>query len=608
MPGGVAPRAVPSGPHDEAARLLAEDFAWLESHALSQVEKGPEASRLHLAAALVSNCIHPFLKRGFTLPLHIAVVGGAGTGKSTVTNFLIGTAVAETNPQAGYTRHPIAYVRPDSPIAQPSADELLSRMERLNEPRPGNFDADVYQVRPVTTPEESQGVLRLAAVWDCPDMTTWHALTYVTRLIDVIGLADVVVYVASDERYNDSIPTQFLQLILQAGKPVVTVLTKMSERQAPALVDHFCKEVVARMPECTRVSANIALPQMTDQETADPLGKGARHRLPLVDRVRWWLGRQERTRKDVVRGALEYLERQQDGFLGVAKRDLEALQEWNHLVAKGRTEFENRYTREYLSGEQFPRFSAALVRLLELLELPGVGQYLSKTLWVVRTPFRLVKGLINRVSGGVPTATLPEEPVLNTAFGGWLDLLRKEAAKRDEQHPIWHHIKDAFPKALVEQAKIEMQRCLRDFQVGQVHEVDATARAIYEDLEKKPVALNTLRGMKFSLDLASIGGTVAMGGINAWDLILVPLAAALSQEIVEAMGKTYVDKQRERARERQQELFQRTVAAPLAAWLAQWPATGGTTLERLQLALKRIPDNVAALGKAVRQRLESQEQ
>ena len=37
------------------------------------------------------------------------------------------------------------------------------------------------------------------------------------------------------------------------------------------------------------------------------------------------------------------------------------------------------------------------LRLLELLEVPGVGQYITKTLYVVRTPYRLVKGFINSV-------------------------------------------------------------------------------------------------------------------------------------------------------------------------------------------------------------------
>ena len=39
--------------------------------------------------------------------------------------------------------------------------------------------------------------------------------------------------------------------------------------------------------------------------------------------------------------------------------------------------------------------------------------------------------------------------------------------------------------------------------------------------------------------------------------------------------------------------------APLAEWLARWPETGGSVFERLQLALRRIPEAVRQLQKAL---------
>jgi hypothetical protein len=41
------------------------------------------------------------------------------------------------------------------------------------------------------------------------------------------------------------------------------------------------------------------------------------------------------------------------------------------------------------------------------------------------------------------------------------------------------------------------------------------------------------------------------------------------------------------------------LSAPLAEWLVQWPATGGSDFERLQLALRRIPDAIALLDARV---------
>src|SRR5919109_1168083 len=88
---------------------LAEDLGWLEAHCRQQPGQEALGAQLRLAAALVRNCIGPYLDEQPATPLHAVVVGGAGAGKSTVVNLLHGAVVAETNPQAGFTRHPIAY-------------------------------------------------------------------------------------------------------------------------------------------------------------------------------------------------------------------------------------------------------------------------------------------------------------------------------------------------------------------------------------------------------------------------------------------------------------------------------------------------------------------
>ena len=95
---------------------LAEDLAWLEDHARKLPEQAAKAGSLRLAAALVRNVINPFLERQPPAPLHVDVVGGAGAGKSTVANMLCGTVLAESNPQAGFTRHPIAYTSANGQI------------------------------------------------------------------------------------------------------------------------------------------------------------------------------------------------------------------------------------------------------------------------------------------------------------------------------------------------------------------------------------------------------------------------------------------------------------------------------------------------------------
>jgi hypothetical protein len=576
---------------------LAEDLGWLEEHCRQRTDHGPQAGQLRLAAAVVRNCLGPYLDDQPAAPLHIAVVGGAGAGKSTVANFLTGSTAAEANPQAGFTRHPIVYTSANGVASWPAHLGFLGPLRRLPQPAPANLDSDVYQVRRVNTEAGVYSLLQNFVVWDCPDMTTWAASGYVPRLMEIAGLADVVVYVASDERYNDEVPTQFLQLLLQAGKPVVAVIVKMREADAPALLSHFQREVLGRVQG--KVISCLAIPHLTAAQLADPVQQAGKYRIPLLNQVAVLGEPVQAARRRTVAWAVHYLTAYQNQLLSIARQDVAALQGWRTLVQEGQIEFDHRYQLEFLTGEKFRRFDEALVRLLELLELPGVGRVLSGALWVVRTPYRLIKYLFSKAVRRPDAPSMPEMPVLEDSLAGWLDFLRKETARRVDSHPLWAHIDKGFAGGLADSARERFQAGFRQFQIGLVNEVDQTAREIYEELEKNPVALNTLRGTKFALEVAAISGTVVMGGLNVWDIVLIPLAASVTHILVEQLGKSYVENKRERARARQQALVTHYISGPLAEWLAQWPATGGSTFERVQLALRRVPSAIQQVSAAV---------
>jgi hypothetical protein len=536
------------------------------------------------------------------VPLHVVVVGGAGAGKSTVANLLSGATAAEANPQAGFTRHPIAYTSANGPLNWAGHLGFLGPLQPLTQPSPSSLDEDVYQVRRVPADPTAFDLLKDFIVWDCPDMTTWAAGGYIPRLIEAAALADILVYVASDERYNDEIPTQFLHMLVQTGKPVVVCLMKMREADASAFVAHFHKEVVAHLPHPPGggVVGTLAIPHLSLAQLADPARQAARYRIPLLNQVAVLGSPPAASRRRTVQGATHYLVRHREELLAGAEQDLHAMQRWQSVVVAGQAEFEQRYLREYLTSEKFRGFDEALVRLMELLELPGVGRVLSGALYVLRTPYRLVKGLVVKAISRPEAPSRPELPILEDALNGWIDLLRKEAARHDDNHALWAHVAEGFHGGgLAERIRERFQQNYRNFQTGLTTEVDRTARAIYEQLEKTPAVLNTLRGSKFALDLAAIGGTLAAGGITWHDFILVPLVASLTHQLVELLGKQVVDTQREQTRERQQALMKQYLSAPLAEWLVQWPATGGSEFERLQLALRRIPAAIAQLDARV---------
>lgn len=579
-----------------------QDLSWLEDYARKNDGDGHNANLLRFAGALVRNQLGPFLDQQPAMPLHVAVVGGAGTGKSTVANLLAGALLAESNPQAGFTRHPIAYVAANSVISWPAHLHFLGPLKKLMEPSPANLDEDVFQIRKVMVNDETPTALGNFVIWDCPDMTTWVASGYIPRLIEIAGLADILVYVASDERYNDEVPTQFLRLMIQARKSVVVCLTKMREADAPAFVDHFRQDVLGKMNAAN--TPCITIPHLSREALADPIKHARNYQIPLINQIKVMGEPVGKARQRSIKSSMRYLVSEQDSYLQSPKQDLQMIQGWQEKVEQGQKDFEERYLKEYLQTERFHRFDHALVRLLELLELPGVGKILSSALYVVRTPYRLLKNLFSKALQRPPAPAVPERPVLERGMQSWLDGLKKEAARHRKSHALWRHIDDGFDNDLEKSAKRFFDEKLATFQQKQLEEVDRIARAIYEDLEKNPVALNTLRGSKFALEVSAITLTVAAGGLNWFDLVLGPLAASVTHQLVELLGKQYVDHRREQARHQQQDMVHRYIADPMAAWLISWPATGGSQYEKLKASLSRIPQTLSQLEAAVQSELQ----
>jgi len=580
---------------------LADDLGYLEQHA-QQKGDVPAAAQIRLAAALARNAIGPTLEGQEATPLHVVVVGGAGAGKSTVANLLAGSVASEANPQAGFTRHPLAFTAIPGPLVWANHLGFLGPLVRLPQPAPSSLDQDVYQVRRVSIEPDTFSLLNDWIIWDCPDMTTWAAQAYTSRLIEAAGLADVIVYVASDERYNDEIPTQFLTMLLQTAKPVICVLVKMREEIAEQLVAHFRTAVLEKLPNGLGrgVVSVLPLPYLTPEQRADPLRGAAKYRIPLLNQVAVLGHPPQIARRRTVLGAAEYLKRNATALLDVARAEVLALEAWQHLVRQGQEEFDARYSREYLSSEKYRGFDEALVRLMQLLELPGLGQLISGTLYVVRTPFRLLGNWLGQALRRAEPPSRPEEAILREALAAWAADLRKEVLRRGNEHPLWSHLSQGFAQqGLESQLEQRFLAAYREYQANLALEIDRTARNIYEKLEQNPVALNSLRATKFALDAAAISGTLLAGGLNVWDIVLVPLVATLTHKLVEFLGQQVVDSEREATRQRQAGILRQHLSQPLADWLVAWPASGGSPFERLQGALTRLPGSIEELHRRV---------
>jgi hypothetical protein len=595
--------------HRSAVGQLADDLRWLEDHCRRQPEMAAHAGTLRLASALTRNVIGPFLEGQPTRPLHVAVVGGAGAGKSTVVNFLAGRVVAEANPQAGYTRHPTAFLPPGPVLQWPSYIGFMGPLNRVGGDKPASADEDVYQVKRIECGSAQSHPLAEFVIWDCPDMTTWASEGYVARLMEVAALADVIVYVASDERYNDEVPTQFLHLLVKAGKAVVVVLTKMKPPDAPAFIDHFRQELLSRLPKLPNGEVPavpvVALPHMTPEERADPAGAGAKYRVPLLNQILVQCESDVIARTRTVTNATKYLSTAGEGLLDVARRDLAELDAWKAAVFAGKAAFEERYRREYLSGEQFRRFDTYRERLVDLLELPGAGRILGGALWALRAPYRWTRDYVFGLMVRPNVLNLSEQTVLAGALAGWLDTLQAEALRKAGTHPLWKQIAVRFDSELGPHARERFNTEFRTFELKESEDLEQAGRALVDGLEKNPALLYTLRGGKFALDLAVIGAVVYFTWPPGWLLLLIPIGVSATHQFAEMVTRGVAETARNRVRTQRETLVTSSLTTPLAAWLAAWPTTGGTSFEKLQQVLRRVPDAIRQLEARVSERVAS---
>lgn len=176
-------------------------------------------------------------------PLLVAVTGGGSTGKSTLFNSLAGEEVSASSPRAGYTRRIVAAI---NPAVASDRQKMALLFER--------FRADASP-RALSKPDEAQepgdpvyaecpSVPEHLVLVDTPDFDTGTREGYTNREAakEILRVADVVLYLATNATYNNKSGTDFVRQILsEIGIRKVALLY----RCFPAYDDDMVREHMA---------------------------------------------------------------------------------------------------------------------------------------------------------------------------------------------------------------------------------------------------------------------------------------------------------------------------------------------------------------------------
>ncbi len=155
--------------------------------------------------------------------LWIAFIGGTGTGKSTLFNALCGRELSLAGVERPKTRGPVAHVHASCPVENGFPFENAAPLRRSG-PAADAGPETGEQGRLILIEHELDDRERLVIV-DTPDLDSLDENN--RRAAETLSLlADAVVFVTSQEKYADEVPSVRLQQVIEEQKRVYFLLNK----------------------------------------------------------------------------------------------------------------------------------------------------------------------------------------------------------------------------------------------------------------------------------------------------------------------------------------------------------------------------------------------
>jgi hypothetical protein len=243
---------------------------------------------------------------------------------------------------------------------------------------------------------------------------------------------------------------------------------------------------------------------------------------------------------------------------------------WDLMVERlTQQELLERYRSEYLDGERYGEFNQTLVRLMDLLEIPGIGPLLRLLSTAVQTPFRVARGALRSVLGThrAPSTQPPEHEILDRLIQRWLAALRSEAQllASAASHSAWDDlIRRLDSLEFSRQLAQTFEHAYGTYRQTVNEAIQHRAQEIHHAIAQRPWLLNILRGTNLIVDTTSIVLVVKSGGFNWSDAVLGPLVAGLRHALLEAGLNQYLQTQQSLLKRQQLAALQGVVEQHLA--------------------------------------------
>jgi predicted nucleic acid-binding protein len=428
-------------------------------------------------------------------------------------------------------------------------------------------DPDKLAAEPLAEP-----ATRDAVFWDIPDFSTEEAMIYMDAVLDTIALADLIVMTVTKENYADHRGGLLRYLVCSSGVPLRVVANKLEDEKQ--LLEDIRLKLTDSGDQVCRIQPDHLhpLPYISQASDADRL-----QRLLEMDQARAVreavardLAADNRLKRQALLGSLNFVERRLDDLLAPLRAEVAVAEYWHAVVDRTtRDEFYDRYRRDYLEGEQYVDFNQTLVKLLDMLEVPGIGPIIAtvsrglKTLsaMVVGAAANVLRGLFSRKGRG--ESRMPERDVVVACFEHWLESLRNEAQIQADRgdHPAWHAIARQLGDSsdFIVQSTENLGAAYLQYRQRMDKITDERARALYETIRENPRLVHSLRAVKLSADAGTAGLIIASHGLDWTDAVIAPLVLPAWRLLLEYVGEKYLDVQKAKLKQEQFDAFREMI-------------------------------------------------
>jgi energy-coupling factor transporter ATP-binding protein EcfA2 len=153
----------------------------------------------------------------------VLIIGGTGTGKSTIFNVLCGRKLSATGVERPKTCGPVLFGHRETvpEIGFPFPNLSLTRLDATQSALQVNTGAPGRLVFLEHDDPNLKGVILV----DTPDLDSVETKNR-EMVEDLYLLADLIIFVTSQEKYADEVPHQFLEKVRREGKPFFLLVNK----------------------------------------------------------------------------------------------------------------------------------------------------------------------------------------------------------------------------------------------------------------------------------------------------------------------------------------------------------------------------------------------